>query len=149
MLELFGLSAGRTKVSEADAIKEAQRSWLEAQRNTPEDESCRLVGKARGDWEWGWYGWLKDGSLGVPTEDNPLATRSLQGKRADQVIVDDIVSMKPPTMPGEFGERMCDGTFVLGFRLWDFRQLPHRMKLGRKPAPWCPKPWSKSKGVRA
>lgn len=81
------------------AYSDEYQHWGTRQGRTGEDESERLVGKARGDHEYNWvaYGVLKDGSLGVATKDNPLA----------------------------------------------------RMRVPHFPAPWCPKPWSKSKGVRA
>lgn len=48
---------------------------------------------------------------------------------------------------GEFKEKLCDGQTYYGLRWWNFRTIPRSVTLGRRVAPWCPRPWSKRRAA--
>lgn len=72
-----------------------------------------------------------------------------QALQDEDYVLKPMVPKTTLTQPGYFTERLWApdrwGYTVVGVRLTNFRTIPPTVWLGRDPAPWCPKPWSKSK----
>lgn len=75
------------------------------------------------------------------------AIKEAKAQRKNQTVLYDwtngnwMEDVKLGHLNGEFYEKMCDGQIWMGYRNLD--TVPCSMPLGRPPAPWCPKPWSK------